>query len=85
MSDSDIDELVKYAKTIIEYRGLKGLVEFNYYPSACGCLGPDKGYTMCPCKLNSQLSQHKVQVIAKINETVALNIMRQRLIAALRG
>ena len=80
-----LDELVRYANELIQWRGLEKFINSEYYASACGCMGPRDGYTVCHCMMNYFVHKHKVQVLEKINGDAALTLMRQRLISALSG
>lgn len=80
-----IDELVAYAQGLVTHRGLQALVDWEYYPSACGCMGPRDGDPLCPCAMRAALAKHKIAVLDRFDPALALQVMRQNLIRALAG
>jgi len=80
-----IDELVSYAHGLVTHRGLQALVDWEYHPSACGCVGPQHGDPLCPCAMRAELARHKVAVLDRFDPALALQVMRQNLIKALAG
>lgn len=80
------EELIRFADGIIKHwGGMDALIRYKHHSTACGCMGPDKGFTFCHCRLGYFLDKHKVKVLAYYNEAEALKLMRQRLITALGG
>jgi hypothetical protein len=80
-----LDEMVKYIRYLLQYRTLDEFVNSDYFPSACGCMGPRDGWSVCGCAMSSAVQQHKVMILAHINNDAALKLMRQRIVAALAG
>ena len=80
-----IDELVRYAQVIVNHRGIEELVDWEYWPSACGCMGPQDGEPLCPCAMRAQLAKNKVAVLDRIDPAMALQVMRKNIIKALAG
>jgi hypothetical protein len=84
-NDPSLDEMVKYVRYLLQYHTLQEFVESDYYPQACGCIGPRDGWSVCSCQIHSAIQEHKVMILAHIDNDVALKLMRQRIIAALAG
>jgi hypothetical protein len=86
MNDSpSLDEMVEYVRYLLQYRTLDEFVNSEYWPQACGCMGPRDGWTVCSCRMNSSIQEHKVMILTHIDNDVALKLMRQRIITALAG
>ena len=78
-----LDELIDYARYIVECRGIQALVEYEYYPSPCGCMGPQDNEPLCPCGMRAALHDNKVAVINHFDPTAALKVMRPKIVKAL--
>ena len=83
--EPSINELVRYANELIQRGSLEKFINYEYFGMPCGCMGPQDGYSVCYCELDYLVHKHKVQILAKINEAEALNLMRKRIISALAG
>jgi hypothetical protein len=80
-----LPELVKRAKEIFERDGEIGLHNYRYYSYECGCMGPSKGETLCPCKKGHSLKTNMVEVVAQFDEEMAKRIWLGRFVANLPG
>jgi hypothetical protein len=67
-TDATIDELVRYARPIYEREGVDGILTCEFWPSACGCMGPQRDEPLCPCQMRAQLYTHKAAVAARFME-----------------
>jgi len=41
------------------------LLTYNHYTHACGCMGPDKDETFCPCDFSCLVEQYKEDLALK--------------------
>lgn len=87
MAEPTLDELVEYVRTYYlkdnTEEGLAKFVESHYWPQACGCMGPQNGWTVCDCKMSNLVDKYKLQIVAKLDEALALKLLRMRIIQAL--
>jgi len=60
-----IDELVDYAREIVAHQGIQAVVDWEHWPQACGCTGPQDGNPLCSCGMSSELARHKAAVVAQ--------------------
>lgn len=82
--DKLLDELVEEARAWEAGRGLDFLVAFEDFPSACGCMGPQDGRSLCPCRLRAALARHLPIVLDRMgHRDEALRVMRTRFVTAL--
>lgn len=63
------EELVEYARPIFMNDGIQGILEYEYFPHACCCMGPIDNAPLCPCAMDLALAQNK--------NTIALELARQ--------
>jgi hypothetical protein len=63
-----IAELVTYARPIYERHGIDAILTFEFFGSACGCMGPQDGDPLCPCAMRSELANNKAAVAARLME-----------------
>lgn len=84
--EATIDDLLKYVENrhrdgdIIEF-----LENYEYYPSACGCMGPRDGEPLCPCAMRAAVHQNKLTLIERLNQDTAIEIAKKKVLDALRG
>lgn len=67
-TEATLDELVKYARDIYSHGGVDAILEWEYWPSACCCMGPRDGHPLCGCRMRAQLYTHKAAVAARLME-----------------
>jgi len=67
-TEATLDELVAYAQPIYDRDGVDAILALGYYPSACGCMGPQRGEPLCPCGMRAALVQQKVNVACVLFE-----------------
>lgn len=67
-TEATLDELVAYAQPIYDRDGVDAILALEYYPSACGCMGPQRGEPLCPCSMRAALVQQKVNVACVLFE-----------------
>jgi hypothetical protein len=63
-----LDELVVYARPIVEKFGIDSVLAYEYSADACGCVGPMNGDPLCPCGMRRELATHKSAVAARLME-----------------
>ena len=61
-TSATIEELVAYARYIYDREGIRGILEYESYPHACGCMGPRDGEPLCPCAMSGALAQNRDEV-----------------------
>jgi hypothetical protein len=65
-TQATLDELVVYAQSIYDRGGVDAILEWQFWPSACACMGPQRGEPLCPCMMRAQLYTHKAAVAARL-------------------
>ena len=87
MIEPTLDEMVEYVRDYyLKDNFAKGLAKFiksEYWPHACGCMGPQDEWSVCYCRMDSFVNKYKLQILAKIDEAEALKLLRMRIIQAL--
>lgn len=76
--------LVDMTKKIINARDLEFLINFKSSNDGCGCLGPQGDDPLCPCAMHYALEEHLVEILNEIDPFAALDLLRARIIKALR-
>lgn len=61
-TEATLDELVAYAQPIYDQGGVDAILALEYHPSACGCMGPQRGEPLCPCSMRAALANQKLNV-----------------------
>jgi hypothetical protein len=67
-TEATLDELVTYARDIYSRGGVDAILGWEYWPSACCCMGPRDGHPLCVCLMQEQLARHKAAVAARLME-----------------
>ena len=67
-TEATLDELVTYARDIYSRGGVDAILGWEFWPSACCCMGPRDGYPLCGCGMRGQLYTHKAAVAAQLME-----------------
>jgi hypothetical protein len=80
-----LPELVKRAKEIFVRDGENGLRDYRSYNAMCGCMGPSKGETLCPCRQGATLETNMVEIVSQFDEEMAKRIWLARFVANLPG
>ena len=62
-TSATIEELILYAKSMVENNGIDWLINFKYYPNPCGCLGPINDEPLCPCNMKNELFKNKTLLV----------------------
>jgi len=83
-TEPTLEELVKYAREIMEYGGIQAIVDWKVYAHACCCTGPQNGEPLCPCSMQVALVEKKVAVLNEINPEIALQVFRKDIIDTLK-
>lgn len=85
LDDFSLPELVNLAKRIRELKGDEGLINYEVFYGACGCMGPAKGERLCSCKKAITLKTNMVEVVAQFDEDLAKRIWLARFVKSLPG
>ncbi len=67
-TEATIDELVKYVRDWYARDGIDAILSYEFWPAACGCLGPQRGEPLCPCSMRAALYRNKAAVAARLME-----------------
>lgn len=79
-----LDACRKRARQIIDRGGLQALLDYEHHSFGCGCMGPRDGEPYCPCMMAGLLEGYKVRIVNEIDPDAAKQLLRQRIIAALK-
>lgn len=85
LDDFSLPELVNLAKRIRELKGDEGLINYEVFYGACGCMGPAKGERLCSCNKAITLKTNMVEVVAQFDEDLAKRIWLARFVKSLPG
>jgi hypothetical protein len=80
-----LPELVNLAKWVLERRGEEGLINYQVFYGACGCLGPSKGELLCSCKQAVTLKTNMVEIVAQFDKDLAKRIWLAHFVKGLPG
>ena len=80
-----LPELVDLAKTILERKGKEGLINYQVFYGACGCMGPRNRDKLCPCKQAVTLETNMVEIVAQFDEELAKEIWLAHFVRGLPG
>ena len=83
--DFVLPELVNLAKWVREHKGDDGLINYQVFYGACGCMGPAKGEYLCSCNKAITLKTNMVEVVAQFDEELAKKIWLRKFVATLPG
>lgn len=67
-TEATIDELVQYARPIYEREGVDAILSYEFFGSACCCMGPRDGHPLCGCQMRAALYRNKAAVAARFME-----------------
>ena len=67
-TEATLDELVKYARYYFDKGGVEAILTYEFWSSACGCMGPQRGEPLCPCSMRAALYRNKAAVAARFME-----------------
>ena len=80
-----LPELVNLAKAILERKGKEGLINYQVFYGACGCMGPRNGDKLCSCKKAVTLKTNMVEIVAQFDEELAKEIWLAHFVKGLPG
>lgn len=80
-----LPELVDLAKRIQAKKGDEGLVNYQVYGGACGCVGPQNNDRLRPCKKAMTLKTNMIEIVSQFDEDLAKLIWLRRFVAELPG
>lgn len=86
MVEPTLNEMVRYVWNT--HKRVEGWLERYVNENAsigspCGCMGPQDGYSVCPCQMEWFIHQNKVKILNEIDPDLALQVMRKQIVKAL--
>ena len=80
-----LPELVDLAKSILDRKGEEGLINYQVFCGACGCMGPATGERLCSCEQADTLKTNMVEIVAQFDEELAKKIWLAHFVKGLPG
>lgn len=77
-------DAVRWAKSLMEDHGPDALLHMGLPTWACACPGRPTGYGHCYCVLNLAVWHHRTAILNEFDPDAALQLMRLRIVQALR-